>query len=178
MEEKSLEQIKQELGEIDFKKDNPPVETKEKEENKTREIIDQVHQQAIIENVKNDANVQKAVLEQAKVSIENELESLNQEGITRKQQTTYDANKEACECFGIEQGVQVWKIKSMRILHDFWFIIYLVFAFFTICPVNVFCKGLKRFIKANWLVVVSGILIYLVLVVGIPFIITYLKTKI
>lgn len=178
MEEKSLDQIKQELGEIDFKKENPSTEINHDAKTETRKIVDEVHNQAIIETVKNDKEVQERVLYQAKENIDNTLETLKQETLKEKQQATYDANKEACECFGIEQGVQVWKIKSMRILHDFWFIIYLVFAFFTICPVNVFCKGLKRFIKANWLVVVSGILIYLVLVVGIPFIITYLKTKI
>ena len=179
-QELSLDEIKNKLGEISFiKEDNKPLDKTpaKAEENETRAIINEVHKQAIVETVKQSEEVQKTVLEQAKASIENELESLNQEGIARKQQTTYDANKEACECFGIEQGVQVWKINAMRVLHDFWFVVYLIFSFFTICPVSVFCKGLKKFIKQNWLVVIFGIIIYLIIVAGIPTLIAFLNTK-
>ena len=189
---KSIDEIKNELKEIDnepkkslvgkveFKrnKDKPneikPLETEKN--NPTREIIDEIHQQAIIEQVKNDEGVQEQVLEHAKKSIQNEMDSMTQEEIKRKQETTYNANEEACKNYGIDKSVPLWQIRLMKVGSAVWFCVYWVFATIVICPISVFAKGLKSFFKQTWIVILLAIIIYLLIAVGIPMLITYLNT--
>ena len=126
-----------------LKKKQEMVKKEEEQPNPTREIIGEIHKQAVIEQVKNSEEVQKRVLDQAEKSIDNELESLNQEGIARKQETTYNANKEACKNYGIDSSVPLWQIRLMKVGSAVWFVIYWVIASLIICPINVFAKGLK-----------------------------------
>lgn len=134
-------------------------------------IIDEVHKQAVVATVQNSENVRNRVLKQAEKSIDNELQSIDQENIKRLQATTYDANKDACSNYGINSDVPLWQIRLMKIGSAFWFIIYWIVATVLICPINVFCKGLKSFIKQSWLVIIVGVLLYLLVAVGVPFIV-------
>jgi hypothetical protein len=54
----------------------------------------------------------------------------------------------------------------------FWFIIYFIFASLTVAPITIFVKGLVGVIKQVWLAVVVAIVFYLVVAVGIPYLIT------
>ena len=54
-----------------------------------------------------------------------------------------------------------------------WFIIYWLFATLTIAPINIFFKGIKAFIKNNYIVFIFALICYLVIVVGIPLLIKY-----
>lgn len=137
-------------------------------------LIGDAHKQAIVATIQNKEEVQERVLNQAEKSIDNELKSLEQENIQRLQKTTYDANKEACSNYGINNDVPLWQINLMRMGSAVWFVIYWIVASLIICPINVFCKGLKAFIKQGWLVLIIGVILYLVIAVGVPFLITIL----
>lgn len=165
------------VGKVEFKKEKekttqPLVE----KPNPTREIIDEIHTQAVIDQVKNDEGVQTQVLEHAKKSIQNEMDSMTQEEIKRKQDTTYNANEEACKNYGIDKSVPLWQIRLMKAGSAVWFVVYWVFASIVICPINVFMKGLKSFFKQTWLAILLAILIYLIIAVGIPMLVAFLNT--
>jgi len=165
------EMMKQELG-----KKDPPKEVQElpKEKSEAQEIVGEIHKAAIVETVKSSQQVQKKVVEQAQKTIDNELESLEYENKTRKQRVAYDANKEACKNYGIDDSVPTWQVQLMKVGSGFWFVIYFLFATVTIAPVNIFFKGINAFIKNNYVVFVFAILAYLIIVVGIPLLITQL----
>lgn len=153
-------------GVFDKPKTEQPSET-------PQQIIKDLHNAAIVHQVREDEETKERFLEQAKKSVENELESLNQENITHLQKTTYDANADACKNYGVEESVPIWEIRLMRAGSAFWFVIYWVFASVTICPISVFTKGIRAFIKSTWLAVVVAVLAYLIIAVGIPVIIAW-----
>lgn len=104
--------------------------------------------------------------------MDNELYSIHQENISRRQKTTYDANKEACNLYGIDDRVPLWQIKLMRFGASIWFLIYWIFASLTIAPINLFVRGIRSFIKNSFVVFLIAILCYLIIVIGIPLIIS------
>lgn len=167
---------KDRVGQIDFANTGKVVEVPMNDPAAPKKtgaaaIIDEVHKQAVVATVQNSEDVRNRVLKQAEKSIDNELQSIDQENIKRLQATTYDANKDACSNYGINSDVPLWQIRLMKIGSSFWFIIYWIVATLIICPINVFCKGLKAFIKQSWLVVIVGVILYLLVTVGIPLIV-------
>ena len=140
----------------------------------TKVIIDGLHKTAIMSEVSSNEEIKTRFIEQAHRTVDNELESINQENITRRQKTTYDANKEACKNYGIDDSVPLWQIKLMKFGSGIWFIIYWIFATLTIAPINIFFKGIKSFVKNSYVVFVFAFICYLVIVVGIPLLIKYL----
>jgi len=169
-EEKKLEiaeMMKQELSKEEKSKVSPGPN-----KNEAQEIVGEIHKAAIVETVKSSEEVQKKVVDQAKKSIENELEALEYENTTRKQKTAYDANKEACRNYGIDDSVPTWQVRLMKVGSGFWFVIYFLFASITIAPINIFFKGINAFIKNNYIVFVFAVIAYLLIVVGIPLIIS------
>ena len=170
---KPIEDIQQDLN-ISFFNDEKKEENKKEETNKTKEIITKVHEQATIDIVKNDKEVQQKILDKAHTSIDRELDTLDQVEKERNQKATYDANREACEIFGIDKDVATWKVKLMRFGDNIWFLVYYVVAFVTIAPINRFAKGIKAFIKQSWLVIIVAILMWALIFVGIPIITAWL----
>lgn len=138
-------------------------------------IIADIHKAAIINQVQTDEATNKKFIEQAKKTVDNELGSINQENIAKRQKATYNANLEACRCYGVEAAVPLWQIYLMRAGHAVWFVIYFLFASVTICPINVFVTGINAFIKRTWLSIVIAVLIYVSVVVLVPILTTYLK---
>lgn len=138
-------------------------------------IIEEIHKAAILHQVRNDEETNQKFIEQAKKTVANELDTIDQDNISRRQKATYNANAEACKCYGIEDAVPLWQIRLMRAGHAVWFVIYWIFASVTICPVNVFVTGINAFIKRTWLSVLIAIIIYLSATVLVPILITFMK---
>ena len=141
--------------------------------NSSEKLINDIHKNAIISEVNNNKDIQKEFIEQARKTVGNELYSINQENILKKQKVSYDVNKEACRVYGIDEQVPSWQIQLMKLGSGCWFIIYWLFATLTIAPINIFFKGIKAFIKNNYIVFIFALICYLVIVVGIPLLIKY-----
>lgn len=174
MDKDKENQIQAMIDDVEFITTPSKVEKKEDKPD-AHEIIRDLHNTAIIAQVQNDEETKQKFLDQAKDSVENELETLKQENINSRQQATYNANEEACKNYGVDKSVPLWQIRLMKFGSGLWFIVYWIFATVTICPVSVFFKGIKTFIKQTWLVFVLALLAYLLIVVGIPLIIALLK---
>lgn len=134
----------------------------------TEELIQNIHKSAIINEVNVNKKIQDKFIEQAQRTVDNELNTIEQENITRRQKTSYDANKEACKMYGVDEHVPLWQINLMKFGSSIWFIVYWLFATFTILPINIFFKGIKTFIKNSYIVFLFALLCYLLIVVGIP----------
>ena len=137
-------------------------------------LIGNIHKAAIISEVESNENIKDKFIKQAQKSVSNELFSINQENTVRKQKVSYDANVEACRIYGINNHVPLWQINLMKIGSSFWFIIYFIFATITIAPINVFFSGIKHFIKKNYVVFIFAIVCYLLVVIGLPLLISSL----
>jgi hypothetical protein len=143
--------------------------------NSSEKLIGDLHRSAILSEVQNNKNIQNKFIEQARKTVGNELYSINQENITKKQSSTYSANKEACKNYGIDDHVPVWQIRLMRAGSEFWFLVYWIFSSLTIVPINIFFKGIKAFINNNFIVFIFALISYLIIVIGIPLIIHLLS---
>lgn len=139
----------------------------------TKKMIEEIHKSAIISEVNTNEAIKNKFVSQAQRTVDNELESINQENISRRQKTTYDANKEACKNYGIDDSVPLWQIRLMKFGSGVWFVIYWIFATLTIAPINIFFKGIKAFIKTSWIVFIFALICYLIIVAGIPLLIKY-----
>lgn len=144
-------------------------------QNSTAEMIEKMHQAAILKQVQTDEETNKKFMDQAKKTVENQLDTIDKENVAHRQQATYSANREACRCYGIEEAVPLWQIRMMRFGHSIWFIIYWLFATVTICPINVFVTGINAFIKRTWLSIIIAILIYLIFAVALPILLNLKK---
>ena len=144
-------------------------------QNSTAEMIEKMHQAAILKQVQTDEETNKKFMDQAKKTVENQLDTIDKENVAHRQQATYIANREACRCYGIEEAVPLWQIRMMRFGHSIWFIIYWLFATVTICPINVFVTGINAFIKRTWLSIIIAILIYLIFAVALPILLNLKK---
>ena len=137
-------------------------------------LVSDAHKHAIINEVKTNKDLQEKFIGQARRTVENELDAINQESILKRHKVTYDVNREVCRVYGVDEHVPLWQVWLMKIGAGFWFLIYWVFATFTIAPINIFFKGIKTFIKNNFIVLLFAIICYLIIVVGIPLIISLL----
>ena len=150
-------------------------EEKVQEPKTNEELLAEVHKAAIVAEVKNNDETKGKIMDQAKRTIDQSIQELDNKNNLKVQNAVYNANSEACRCYGIEDSVPVWQVKLMAAGHAVWFVIYFIFASVTFCPINVFVKGIKSFVKNAWLAVLFGVICYLVIVIGIPLILSLVK---
>ena len=133
------------------------------EEKTTEQLLEEVHKAALVAEVKNNDETKNKIMQQAQKTIDQNIQEIDNKNNLKVQQAVYDTNKEACRCYGIEDSVPTWEVKMMAIGHAIWFVIYFIFASLTFCPINVFVKGIKSFVKNAWLAILFGVVCYLVL---------------
>ena len=136
------------------------------------EMVTDIFKQGVVHVVANDAEIQERIIGTAKKAVEDKVDAISDQTTKEAQVSAYDANSDACENYGIMKDVPKWKINMMRAGSAFWFIIYFIFASLTVAPITIFVKGLVGVIKQVWLAVVVAILFYLVVAVGIPYLLT------
>lgn len=135
-------------------------------------LIEEVHKSAVINEVRTNKEIQGKFVNQARKSVGDVLHSIDQNIAAKKQKSTFDANKEACLMYGIDEQVPSWQIILMKFGYSLWFIVYFIFATITIVPINIFFKGISTFIKNNIIVFIMAVLCYLTIVIGIPLLIS------
>jgi len=138
-----------------------------------REEISERHVDAIKCTIKNDEQTQKQFLTQAKKTIDNGLDTLDKKSMKERQDANFSVNAEACNAYGIEKSVPLWEIRLMRWGHNFWFVIYFIVASLSIAPVNIFFKGISYFIKKTWAALLIAILMYALVFIVLPIVMTH-----
>lgn len=153
--------------------EDPALTESRKGSSAAGEMVTEIFKQGVVHTVANDQEVQKKILDTAKGVVGDKVDALKQQSLKEVQASTFDANRDACENYGIERDVPIWKINMMKVGSAFWFIIYFIFATLTVAPITIFLKGLSGAIKKVWLAAVVAVLFYLLLAVGVPLLVHY-----
>ena len=56
----------------------------------------------------------------------------------------------------------------MKAGSNIWFVIYWIIATVTVCPLSVFFDVFKAIFKKGWLAMVVAVVVYLAIVIGVP----------
>ena len=159
-----------------YKKENESAVKEARDvETKSPSLVEQIHEQAKYDIVKNDEQVQKSIVETAKKNIEVEMDTLSNKVEKENNKANMERNAEACSIFGYSSKkdiVEKWQQKMMVIVYNIWFVIYWFFASFTIAPIIFVFGKLQEGLKRTWLSITIAIIIYGLLALGIPFIIS------
>lgn len=138
------------------------------------EMVEQGVTSAIKATIVNDQEIQQDIMDHSNKFIKTKLFQKKVESEAEFNKSFSKANKDVCKNYGYDyETTEPWKVRFMKAGSAFWFVIYFIFASITICPINIFFKGISSFIKSSWLVLVLAILSYLLIVVGIPLIMKY-----
>jgi hypothetical protein len=154
---------------------NPDDFTKPDIEDRAAIIVKELHDKAMLKKVMENPEIKERIFSVAENTIDNEIGIIGNTSKKRHQDSSYRLNQEACENYGVDESVPNWQQRMMVIGSSFWFVIYWIFASFSIAPVSVFNRGLKTFLKRNWITIPVAILCYLIIVVGVPLLIRYLS---
>lgn len=160
--------------------ENPMVE-KEKQEtqsvkDKASELVEQAFNQAIVHTVTTDTGVQTELLDSAEKVIHNKTNAIKERADQEDKAAYFNNKKNACECFGYnEETTEKWAVKVMNFWHNIMTAIWLFIGFFTFAPITFVAKKITVIFKKSWVAIIISIILYLVIVVGIPLLTTFLN---
>lgn len=157
------------------KEKNLNVVKKEEQESKT--LITQVFDQAKMAVIQNDDVIKDEILQNAKKDIKTEVQTLSTQTSIKNKNANYQRNKEACKLFGFkdDSNVENWQQRLMVWGYNFWFCIYYVLAFPTIAPITFLFSKIQGCIKQTWLSITLAIIVYCVVSIGLPILISGLN---
>ena len=159
---------------IPFYKKETEEMAKSQETQSTTTLVEKIHEQAKFDVVKNDKDVQNAILETAKKNVAIEMDTLSNKTAKDNNKASMERNAEACSIFGFSSKkdiVERWQQKLMVGGYNFWLCIYYIFAFFTVAPITLVFGKIQVAIKKTWLAMLLAIFIYSLLAIGLPIII-------
>lgn len=160
--------------------ENPMVE-KEKQEtqsvkDKANELVEQAFNQAIVHTVTTDTSVQTELLDSAEKVIHNKTNAIKERADQEDKAAYFNNKKNACECFGYnEETTEKWAVKVMNFWHNIMTAIWLFIGFFTFAPITFVAKKITVIFKKSWVAITIAIIIYLLVVVGIPLLTSFLN---
>lgn len=128
---------------------------------KTEELLESVHQEAIAHTIKYDVDMQKKVMAGAASHVLSELEVRHQEQKKKVQDATYNAIEDAANNYGISSGRPMWQLKMAQAGSAFWFVIWFVISTVTFTPVIFFLKMIGVQVKSAKLKWMFTLLMYL-----------------
>lgn len=111
-----------------------------------------------------DKDMQDKIKSTSRGFLEHKINSIGNQLTKEEQESAYDVNAEACDNVGINRGSEKWAIGCAKISDRFWKAVWLTVSFFTVTPINNFAKGLKKFFKNSWLIIILSIIIWLAIV--------------
>ena len=138
-----------------------------KPKEKTEELLEMAHQEAIIHTIQNDEGVQKKVIQGAEEHVLSELEVRKQEQTKRVQDATFDAIEDAAQNYGIDSGRPLWQLRMAQVGSSFWFIVWFIISSFTFTPVLFFLKMIGTQVENAKLKWTFTVLLYVLLIFGL-----------
>jgi len=151
---------------------NPIIEFKTPEQNQVQvvdaprddaatQLVESAFQQAVINKVKTDTDVQEKLLDGAKQVIDNKVEALKNQADTEAKTANYNNKKGACECFGYnESTTEKWAVNTMNAWHNVMTAIWIIIGSVTFAPITFIAKKIRVILKASWLAITISIIIY------------------
>ena len=163
---------------IVFEKPLPPekAEAEQTHKDKTTELVETAFNQAVIHRVTTDENVQKELLDSADKVVKNKTNAIKARAEQEDKETHFNNKKGACECFGYnETTTEKWAVNVMNAWHNVMTAIWLFLGFFTFAPITFVAKKITVIFKKSWIAITLAIILYLLIVVGIPLLTTILS---
>lgn len=155
---------------ISFEKKDKVVE---KPKTTAGELVEEAFNQAVVHRVKTDEEVQNTLLQSADKVIQNKTNAIKERADQEDKEAYFNNKKNACECFGYNEATtEKWAVKVMNYWHNVMTAIWLFIGFFTFAPITFVAKKVEVIFKKSWVAVVVAIVLYLIIVVGIPLLTT------
>ena len=139
------------------------------------QMVNNVFEQGVVHVVSNNEGVQAQILDTAEKVVRNKAEAIANQTTKEAQMSALEVNRDACENYGIQKDVSLWKVNLMKMGSAFWFVVYFIIASLTIAPVTVFMKGLIGSVKKIWLAIILAVIFYLLIAVGLPLFVTWAR---
>lgn len=139
-------------------------------------LVETAFNQAIVHKVATDEAVQSDLLNSAGKIIKNKTNAIKERADQEEKAAYFNNRKGACECFGYDEATtEKWAVNVMNFWHNLMTAVWILFGFFTFAPITFVAKKIKVIFKKTWAAVTLATLIYLIVVVGIPFITRFLN---
>lgn len=148
-----------------------PKETavEEKEVDTKDEILNTLLNQGVVHEIKNNEELQKEVLDTAKVVAETKMKVFRNKADKEHKKAVFENNEAACSCYGFkEKSIPLWAVTLMNIGYSIMLFIWWLVGTFTFMPVVFIFSKIQVGLKHTWMAVILSVLIYLAVAVGIP----------
>lgn len=133
------------------------------------ELVGNAFNQAIVHKVTTDTNLQNEMLDIAGNVVKNKTNAIKERADQEDKEAYFNNKKNACECFGYNEATtEKWAVKVMNFWHNIMTAIWLFIGFFTFAPITFVAKKITVIFKKSWIAITLAIIIYLMVVVGIP----------
>jgi hypothetical protein len=120
--------------------------------------------------------VQNTLLDSAEKVIKNKTDAIRARAELEDKTAHFHNKKGACECFGYnEESTEKWAVDVMSLWYNVATAIWLLVGFFTFAPIAFVAKKITVIFKKTWIAVTISTIIYLLVVVGGPFLASYLS---
>jgi hypothetical protein len=138
-------------------------------------LVETAFNQAIVNRVVQNKNVQKELLDSADKVIHNKMNAVKARAEQEDKEKHFSNKKGACECFGYNEATtEKWAISTMNVWHNIMTAIWLAIGFFTFAPVTFIAKKITVIFKKSWVAVVVALLIYFA-VLSVPVLVSKIK---
>lgn len=142
----------------------------------TTDLVTTAFNQAVVHMVATDENVQKTLLDSADKVIKNKTDAIRERAELEDKTAHFNNKKGACECFGYsEESTEKWAVNVMSFWYNIATAIWIFAGFFTFAPITFVAKKITVIFKKAWIAITVSILLYLLVVVGAPFLAAYLS---
>lgn len=154
---------------IQFDKPLPPATTESPVKDTATELIETAFNQAVIHTVSTKQEVQSELLDSAEKVIKNKTNAIKERADQEEKEAHFNNKKGACECFGYNEATtEKWAVNMMNLWHNIATAIWIVIGFFTFAPITFVAKKIVVIFKKSWIAITLAIILYLLIVVGIP----------
>lgn len=125
-------------------------------------LIENVLNQAVVHQIKNDSELKDNVLDTAKTCVKTEMQTLATNVDTKHKEAVFNNAKDACESYGFnEKTTPIWAVNFMKVGYSVILAIWLIIGTFTFMPVIFIAKKISVGLKKTWLAVLIALVLYL-----------------
>lgn len=136
------------------------------------DVVRALQNKATIEVATTNEDVRNKMEDNAKAIIDNHLTVTKNEAEAKNEQSFWNRNKSAVKMYGYSENDPRpnWQTALMKVGSNIWFVIYWIIATVTVCPLSVFFDVFRAIFKKGWLAMVVAVVVYLAIVIGVPWI--------
>lgn len=138
---------------------NAPVIAEQSSKDK---LIENVFEQAVINQVATNEDLKDKVLDTAQKYTETKMQTIATNVDTEHKEAVFNNAKDACESYGFnEKTTPIWAINFMKVGYNIILAIWLFVGSFTFMPIIFITKKIAVGLKKTWIAVIFAIVLYL-----------------